>query len=73
MFSILRILFQNQIHSWNQKLVGHGPPENSIILHSIDPQTLIKEFRVSMSNGWPSMSVLLANPKKRLRNVDLIG
>ena len=72
MFSILRILFQNQIHSCHKK-VGHGPPENSIILHSIDPQTLIKEFRVSMSNGWPSMSVLLANPQKRLRNVDLIG
>ena len=63
MFSILRILFQNQIHSSHKKLAGHGPPENSIILQGIGPQTLFKEFPVSMS----SMSVLLANPKIRLR------
>ena len=76
------IIFYNVLHSSysfsksddsDKKLKDYGPAEHSIVLQGIGPQTLFKEFPVSMSNGCPSMSVLLANPKNRLRNVDLIG
>ena len=68
------IIFYNVLHSSysfsksdgsDKKLKGYGPAEHSIVLQGIGPQTLFKEFPVSMS--W--MSVLLANPKVRLHSL----